>query len=308
MLTIFFTILPLLVLIVIGYGAGKIYKLSTAQYGYMVAFVLSPLVSFGAILQLEFKPEYLLLPFIVAFLCIAMTMIGFKTAKPYLPGTIPNLAGMASSAGNTGFFGIPIFLLFMPIDMLGIYLLANLGTQIIEVSFGYYIAARGNCTIKQSMMKLLKMPPLWAVLIAILCNIGGFEMPDIMYDYWKKILDGWLVIGMMMIGIALASCATLRPDVKFCIHMMVMRFVLWPLLTIGVITFDYHITQLLNVNIYFVLAVFAIVPLPGNSVALSATLGLHPDKMAFAVVLSTVLAALLVPLVINDAYQFIMNL
>jgi len=293
MLDIFISIIPLLILILIGYGAGKMYHLSTVQYGYMVAFILSPLVSFGAITQLQFKPEYLILPFLVAIMCSLMAIIGYKMAKLYLPNAIPNLAGMASSAGNTGFFGIPI------------YLLANLGTQITEVSLGYYIAARGNCTMQQSLMKLLKMPPLWAAIIAIILNISGFNMPDMMHIYWQKILDAWLVIGMMMIGIALSSCASLKPDILFCFHMMCIRFLVWPALTIGVILLDWYFLQLLNQNIYFILAIFAIVPLPGNAVALSATLGLHPDKMAFAVVLSTLIAALITPLVIEYIYYLI---
>ncbi len=306
MFEIFFKIVPLLVLIILGYGAGKIYKLSTSQYGYMVAFILAPLVSFGAILKLDFRPEYLYLPFVVAIICCLMTFISFYLAKIYLVGSIPNLAGMSSTGGNTGFFGIPVFLLFAPIDMLGVYLLANLGMQIIESSVGYYIAARGNYTVQDSLIKLVKMPPLWAIIIAVSLNMLGITMPDIAFEYWKKILDTWQVLGMMMIGIALAACSHLKPDVKFCVHMMGIRFIMWPLVTALFILLDYHVTHLLNKDIYFILAVFSLVPLPGNSVALSATLGLHSDKMAFAVVLSTVLATLLVPLVIGHIYTLLM--
>lgn len=302
MLNIFYTILPLLILIVIGYSAGKVYKLSTVQYGYLVAFVLSPLVSLGGILQLDFQIEYLFLPFIVAFICFIITMVSFNTAKIYLSGTIPNLAGMSSAGGNTGFFGLPVFLLFAPTKMLGVYLLANLGTQITEVTVGYYIGSRGNCTIRESVIKLLKIPSMWAVVIAVTLNISGFEMSDITFDYWKKILNTWLVMGMMMIGIALASCSSLKPDIKFCAHMMGVRFIIWPLVCASFIAMDFYVTHLFDGNIYFILAVISLVPLPGNSVALAATLGLHPDKIAFAVVLSTIIATILVPCVIAYIY------
>lgn len=305
MLQSFITIFPLLILILIGFVAGKIYKLSTVQYGYMVAFILAPLVSFGAILQLDFKLEYIFLPFVVAVLCSIISISSFKISRLFLSGTLPNLVGMAASAGNTGFFGIPIFLLFFPASMLGVYLLANLGMQIAEVSVGYYIASRGNATIQESLRKLLKMPPLWAAFIAIILNIFNFNMPDIMHVYWEKMLGAWLIFGMMMIGIALASCQNLRPDIKFCTVMMSVRFIMWPLLTIAIVLADIYVFRLLNSNIYFILAVFALVPLPGNSVALSATLGLHPDKMAFAVVLSTLIAAIMTPLLIGKIYSIL---
>jgi predicted permease len=309
MLTIFYTILPLLILVVIGYCAGKLYKLSTVQYGYMVAFVLSPLVSLGGILRLDFKIEYVFLPIIVAFICFIITLISFNLAKIYLSGTVPNLAAMSSAGGNTGFFGLPVFLLFAPSKMLGVYLLANLGTQITEVTVGYYIGARGNCTIKESFIKLLKIPSLWAVVIAVILNSAGFEMPQtsITYKYWQKILDTWLVMGMMMIGIALATCHSLKPDIKFCTHMMGVRFIVWPLICALFIAFDYYIIHLFNADIYFIFAVFSLVPLPGNAVALSATLGLHPDKIAFAVVLSTIIAIILVPFLIQDIHYFLFS-
>ena len=309
MLAILCTILPLLILVVIGYCAGKMYKLSTVQYGYMVAFVLSPLVSLGGILRLDFKVEYVFLPLIVAFICFIITLISFNLAKIYLSGTIPNLAGMASAGGNTGFFGLPVFLLFAPSKMLGVYLLANLGTQITEVTVGYYIGARGNCTIKESFIKLLKIPSLWAVVIAVILNSVGFEMPQtsITYKYWQKILDTWLVMGMMMIGIALSSCNSLKPDIKFCTHMMGIRFVVWPLICALFVAIDYYVVHLFNADIYFILAVFSLVPLPGNAVALSATLGLHPDKIAFAVVLSTIIATFLVPFLIQDIHYFLFS-
>lgn len=304
---IFYTILPLLILVIIGYCAGKTYKLSTVQYGYMVAFVLSPLVSLGGILQLDFKIEYLFLPIVVAFICAIITIISYKTAKLYLSGTIPNLAGMASPGGNTGFFGLPVFLLFAPIKMLGVYLLANLGTQIIEVTLGYYVGARGHCTIKDSFVKLLKIPSLWAVLLGVMLNILGLEMAGIIFDYWQKLLNTWLVMGMMMIGIALSACQNLKPDIKFCLHMLAVRFLIWPIICGLFIYADYYWLHLFSKEIYFILAVISLVPLSGSSVAFSATLGLHPDKIAFAVVLTTLVATIIVSLFIQDVYYFLLN-
>ncbi len=305
---IIITILPLLVLIIIGYCAGRYYKLLTSQFGIMVAFVLAPIVSFGAVLKLDFQVEYLFLPLFVAIICAITTTLGFRLGKIYLSGSIPNLAGMASASGNTGFFGLPIFLLYEPVSMVGIYILASVGMQIIELTYGYYIAARGNFSVKDSLMRLCTMPPLWAVIIGIILNVLGITMPAVFFDYWQKILNSWMILGMIMIGIALASCATLKPDIRFCTHMMLMRFVIWPLVSLFIVAVDYYFLGLFSTKLYFIFAVFAFIPLPGSSVAFSSTLGLHPDKMAFAVVLSTILASLLLPLFFDDLYLFIETL
>jgi malate permease and related proteins len=310
MLNIVYAIMPLLFLVVIGYIAGKMYKLSTVQYGYIVAFILAPMVSLGGIVQLEFKLEYIFLPFFVAALSAVMAMIAFYLGKIFFAGTIPNLAGMSSAGGNTGFFGLTVFLLFAPEKMLGLYLLANLGMQITEVTFGYYIGARGNCSVKDSIIKFLKMPSLWAIILGIILNICHVDMnpSGIIYIYWQKILGAWIVIGMMMIGIALAACQSLKPDIKFCTFISVVRFILWPAVTALFIAMDYYYLHLFDSMIYFILMIFSTVPLPGSAVALSATLGLHTDKIAFAVVLSTLLATLIVPFFIPDIYVFLMSL
>jgi predicted permease len=268
------------------------------------------MVSLGGIIQLDFKLEYIFLPFFVAVISLVMAMIAFYGAKIFFTGTLPNLAGMSSAGGNTGFFGLTVFLLFAPEKMLGLYLLANLGMQITEVTFGYYIGARGNCSVKESIVKFLKMPSLWAILLGIILNICQIDMipQSIIYIYWQKILGAWIVIGMMMIGIALAACQSLKPDVKFCTYMTFIRFIIWPTITALFICLDYYYFHLFNSMIYFILMIFSTVPLPGSAVALSATLGLHTDKIAFAVVLSTLLATVIVPFFISDIYIFLMAL
>jgi predicted permease len=149
------------------------------------------------------------------------------------------------------------------------------------------------------------MPQLWSVFLALLMNIAGFELSDMMITYWKKTLDGWIIVGMIMIGVGLASCSELKTDFLFSSHMMMVRFVLWPLVTAVFIACDMYYLHLLSREAYFILAVISLVPLPGSAVALSATLGLHPDKMAFAVVFSTLLAALIVPFLISDVYEIL---
>ena len=102
MFTFFLTILPLLFLIALGFGAGRAYKLDTAQFGSFVAFTIAPLVTFGAILNLDFNMEVAMLPVAVLVISSA-SMIALSLGRRLLPDTLPNLAAMAAGNANTGF-------------------------------------------------------------------------------------------------------------------------------------------------------------------------------------------------------------
>lgn len=308
MIDFFLRIVPLFLLILLGFGAGKAYKIDTARFGSLVAFTISPIVTFGAILNIEFKTELLILPLTVMAVSCVAAAIGLYFAKKILPAPLPNLAAMSSTNANTGFFGLPVFLIFMPINMTGIYILANLGIQLVETVFGYYIGARGENSIMDSLKKVAKLPPLWAALLALICNMLGVTMHEIAFEYWEKILHTWIITGMMMIGIALSTCPSLRPDVTFCSFVIFMRNIIWPILMAFVIWCDITFFQIFDASIYFIFTIFALSPMAGNTVAFAATLKLHPDKIAFAVVLSTILTVLTMPLYIHKLFDFIMAL
>ena len=131
--------------------------------------------------------------------------------------------------------------------MTGIYLLSNLGI-LVETMVGYYLGARGQNTVAESLKKVAKLPPLWATILALRCKYFGLTLGDIAFDYWEKILHTWIISGMIMIGIALASCETLRPDVRFCSFVIFIRNCIWPLLVMLIIWLDYNSVQILIIQ------------------------------------------------------------
>jgi len=58
--------------------------------------------------------------------------------------------------------------------------LCILGFVLYENTLGFYIVARANFSIKESIRKVLKLPTIYAFLLGVLLNIGGIEFGEIM--------------------------------------------------------------------------------------------------------------------------------
>lgn len=288
-------IIPLYILIALGFIAGKWLDVNLPSMATVAIYILAPIVNFGAMAQMKFTPEYIALPLIIfcgsAFIGTATYQITAILRK----NNTANLAGMASVTGNTMYFGLPVVLALLGPEWVGVYALLNLGTFLNEVGLGYFFGARGEATVKGAMMKVLKFPVIHAIWLGLLYNLSGLALPSSFILYWNYSIGAWVIIGMMIIGVALAKQSRLDIDLKLLVNLFVPKFLIWPLFVFGVILADIHVFQAFGNEIYQMLAIIGTVPLAGNLVAYAANFNLHPERAAAAVLISTILALFTVP-------------
>jgi predicted permease len=288
-------IIPLYILIALGFIAGKWLDVNLPSMATVAIYILAPIVNFGAMAQMKFTPEYIALPLIIfcgsAFIGTATYQITAILRK----NNTANLAGMASVTGNTMYFGLPVVLALLGPEWVGVYALLNLGTFLNEIGLGYFFGARGEATVKGAMMKVLKFPVIHAIWLGLLYNLSGLALPSSFIQYWNYSIGAWVIIGMMIIGVALAKQSRLDIDLKLLVNLFVPKFLIWPLFVFGVILADMHVFKAFGNEIYQMLAIIGAVPLAGNLVAYAANFNLHPERAAAAVLISTILALFTVP-------------
>jgi hypothetical protein len=81
-------------------------------------------------------------------------------------------------------------------------------------------------------------------------------------------------------------------------HLFTVKFVVWPLAVIGLLWVDKFCFQSFSEEVYKMALIYGLVPLAGNPVAYAAQLGLKSERIALAVILSTVFALIYMPLLI----------
>jgi len=295
--TLLTNLIPLYIIIAAGFVAGKWLNVSLSSLAATAIFILTPVVMFGAIAQLSFEKIYLLLPVIIIFISALCAFSSFLFSRKSLPGTEANLVAMAVGTGNTGYFGLPIIMSLFGAEAIGIYLLMNFGIIISENTICYYMGARGHFSLKESLLKIARLPAIHATWLGLLFNFFSIPLPDVFTTYWEHFTGAWIVIGMMLVGVALAKVEKFHLNLKLMVWLFAFRFMAWPALTFAFVLADKLLFGFYDEKIYIMMILMGTVPLAANTVAFAEHLKLSTDDAATAVLLTTLFAVLFMPLI-----------
>ncbi len=294
-------------LVFLGFIAGRILKVPLEATARLVLFLIVPLGNFGAIARIDFTLATLMLPVLGFALAAACAYIAYFAARLFYTDNNLNLIGMASSTGNTGYFGIPIVLALYGYEVIGYYFMVVVGVIMCEVTIGYYIGNRGQADIRTSLIRVAKLPILYGTVAGILWSASGYDLGAPVISLWEKFMAAYSVLGMMIVGIALGQMTKFQWDTKLFSWLLGVKFLLWPVLAGGFLilgagafmaSFDPRLPLL------FIL--IASVPLAGNTPAYAAMTGLHPDKAAVATLVSTLVSIVTIPATLWIAERFIL--
>ena len=298
-ISLFINLLPLYALIAAGYFAGRTFKVDSRTMASLSIYFFLPVVIFGFVSNMEFKPSYIMLP---AFLYVANTITALSFyalgKRIYKKDSRANLMALCSAMGNAGYFGLPLVLLFFDADKVAIYVFMLLGLSVFEATIGYYIAARGNFSVRDSLIKLFKFPSIYAIATALIANAMDMELPEMFWTYWTHVKGCYVITGMMIIGVVLGSMKALVFDLKLTALVFIGKFLAIPLLGGLFIWFDSVVLHMFTTDIYHLIVLISIVPSAANVVAFSAQLNVQPEKAATTVLLGTIFALFYIPAVV----------
>lgn len=292
-------ILPLYVIILLGFFAGQRLKVDREAVSTLVIYLIVPIIFFGATAQMEIRREFLALPFAIFAVAVTLGLGLHKLAGHIWKDGRKNLIGYMMGTANQGYFGIPVFLALFGGDHLGLYVFAGLGLTMYENTFGYYLLARGKYTVRESLMRLLRLPILPAAILGFAYSALGFHLPPAALDLYNVFKGCYTVLGMMLIGLGLSRLHHLKSDMKFTGFAFAGKFILWPLLCFGFLTgYEALMGGLLPITRQIVMLI-AMMPIAANAVAFAVHLKIEPDKAATLVVLSTLFALFYIPLMLQ---------
>lgn len=297
-LLLFTNLIPLYLIIGLGYLAGKFFEVERKTIGALGVYIFMPVVAFGFIGQIDFKPDYLLLPLIYFVLLTISTFVWLHIARKVYHDASANLLSLCATSGNTGYFGLPLVLALFPPEIVGIYIFIMMGATIYEATVMYYVASRGAFSVKESLIKLAKFPTLYTIVAALSFNFSGAEFSPQFLTYWGYFKGAYVIVGMMIIGVSLSRVKKLILPPRFLTMTFLGKFVMFPAMTAGVIAIDAFWLHLFDVTIYKLLYILAIVPTAANIAAFAAEMNTKPEKAASTILIGTVFALFSIPLML----------
>ncbi len=297
-LTLVLNLIPLYILIAIGYVAGRWLHIDKNSLARLVIFIFMPITVFGFVVNMDLKLIYSFLPLLVFIVPSIIAFITLFLGRRIFGDTRANLLAMSASMGNTGFFGLPLVSLLFEDKWVALYIFMMIGGSVFEATVGYYLAARGNFTVRDSLIKLSKFPALYAIALAIIINISDVTLPESFYTYWGYFKGCYIVGGMMIIGIALSHMDKLVFGARFISITFIGKFAAWPLLVLVFIALDKTLLHWFEPMVHQLIIVMSIVPPAANVVAFATQMNLRPEKAATTILLGTVFALFYIPLIL----------
>ena len=298
-ISLFFDILPLYIIMAIGYASGKFFDIDTKSIATITVFVVSPVVFILTVSKMDFVVGAIFAPVIVMGLGVLISLAALHSGKLYLGEKAPYLSALMSGTSNWGYFGVPIaFALFDP-SIVAIYVVIGFGTMLFENSLGIYFISRGHQSPIESFKNIFRYPVLYAIILGLLMSYFQYEIPILDDEFFGYFKGAYVVFGMMMIGLALADMHRFTIDWSFVATVFSIRFLVWPVMAFAVIWMDKNILNVMGENFYKPFMLFSLMPMGANNIALAAKFDMNPGRASVACLASTIFAMVYIPVMIK---------
>ena len=298
-ITLITKLLPIYLLIAVGYLAGKKLQVSKDSVSRLLIYVIAPVVVFNGVYTTKLTAKTLALPAIFFVLCSIIALAAYALNRHVKPLTLRGILGFTAGTGNTGYFGLPVALALYGEHITGLVILCTFGFILYENTVGFFLAARGKHSPRESLQKLLRLPALYAFLLAVLLQILHLKLGSIYTDFVPNFRGAYVLFGTVIIGIALSEFSRAHAQWHVLARTFLVRFVVWPIVVSSLISIDKNSLHLYSTDVYRVAFLMSIVPLAANTVSYAAFLKAEPQRAAFAVFSSTIFALVYIPMMVS---------
>lgn len=297
MLTQFLSqILPLYILIFLGWICGKTKGTKTSSIADLVIFFITPFVFFGSICKLDLSSSHFLLFSITWIPSILSLWIMKRITYSYLTDEESRIVASSSAVSNGGYFGIPLYVCIFGDSHLGEWMLLVIGSTLFEITFSYYQLARANFSVRNSFYKLLKLPVFWAAILGILYSWSKFPLPALLEDLHREFRGAYMVIGMMLIGLSLTEFTFKGGSFLAVQFGLLGRLIVYPILTTALLILEHRFLNVLDPSMRQAALLFGFLPTAANTIAYAVQVGLSGGITGSIVFATTILSSIMVPL------------
>ena len=200
-------ILPILLLGGAGFMLGKIMHVDPRSLGRVVFYVFSPVLIFDLLVKnsLKWGEAASVIGFtvtIVLFMGLLAFLFGafLKLERPALVAIV-----ITTMFANTGNYGLPLVSFAFGAEALsyaGVYFIT---TTFMFYTIGVVIASLGHMNLKEAVLGLLKLPTLYAVLVAAIVIQFGITIPAPINRAVDLAAGGTLPLMLVLLGVQMTD-------------------------------------------------------------------------------------------------------
>ena len=240
MSSIIFSILGIYIFIVLGFIAKKTFKeqIDDKTITLINVYFLQVFLTFWGLLVRPINITLLYAPSIYFGIVIStliftalLTHKFFKDKKDY------SIAMVAAVIGNTGNLGIPLGIAIFGEESIPYTTVINLVNVFIVYTIGVYYYSRGTFDVKTSLKNIIKLPILWAAMLAIILSANSYQPSDAIMKTLMMGAYASMTMQLFLFGIYLYGTKIKEISKKLVIWVMGFKFIVLPSIAFTVLSF-----------------------------------------------------------------------
>jgi predicted permease len=198
-------ILPILLLGGAGFALGKLLHIEGRSIGRVVFYIFSPVLIFNLLVQ-----NHLNLSEAIGIILLTVCTVSIMGLLTYALGTLFKLERPALIAilvttmfANTGNYGLPLVSFAFGEKALSYAGIFFVTTTFLFYTVGVLIASLGHMNFREAALGLLKIPTMYAVLLAIVINAFQIQIPGPVARSIELAAGGTIPLMLILLGVEL---------------------------------------------------------------------------------------------------------
>jgi hypothetical protein len=224
--------------IAVGFGAKWAFKekIDDRTITLLSVYFLQIFLTFWGLLKRPIDTELLAAPTLYLGITLLSLLLMIPLAKMlFNEPKERSIATVAALIGNTGNLGIPLGIALFGEMSVPYLTLINLVNVFVVYTIGVFYYSRGEFSVRDSLINILKLPVLWAAMVAIALNLIGY-VPSPAVD--KTLMMGAyasMTMQLVLFGIYLYGIKLGEINLRLTAWVNGTKFILIPVIAFGVL-------------------------------------------------------------------------
>jgi len=261
MQNVLLSVLSIYVFILMGYIAKFSFKekIDDKTITLLNVYFLQVFLTFWGLLKRPIDSDFLYSPFLYMLIVLSVLSISMLVARIFFSDTKDrSIAMIAALIGNTGNLGIPLNIAIFGEESIPYTTIINLVNVFVVYTFGVFYYSRGSFSVKESLLNIVKLPILWAAVVAIILNIVGYRPDEIVDKTLQMGAYASMVMQLFLFGIYLYSTKIKEVSLYLITWVTSVKFILLPIvafIVLSLVEMDAMIKGILFIELMMPLAV-----------------------------------------------------
>lgn len=183
-------------------------------------------------ISLLYAPSiYFVIVLIIVIISAFTAKLLFENKKEY------SIATVAAIIGNTGNLGIPINIAIFGEESIPYTTVVNLVNVFVVYTIGVYYYSRGTYDVKTSLKNIIKLPILWAAIVAILLSVYQVQIHSSIMNMLMMGAYASMTMQLFLFGIYLYGTKIKEISKRLLLWVMTLKFIVLPLTAFSILVF-----------------------------------------------------------------------